>query len=235
MSLREYRRLQPQARYFSRLQKILRAWNTSVPAASMVPFLPLSMQPSCDSITPLYMSEAHSSCKIRTDAILPSRVGSVAFPTAFAGGSFAGAPLVSASQAFTPEPLSTRLDIIGALISSACAVHCLFLPVLIGFLPLFGLQILAQESFELGVLTFTLILASTSLVLGARQHAYWQILLFIPFAAGLFLFSHGAAGHDYHHILMALGGGVLATGHIVNRILCKRKIGCSCCKCTASV
>ena len=63
------------------------------------------------------------------------------------------------------------LDVIGATLSVACAVHCLAAPVLVSFVPyLFG----PNAERLLGILLFGI--ASVAIGLGVRQHRDFRVL-----------------------------------------------------------
>ena len=121
-----------------------------------------------------------------------------------------------------------NVDRVGAVVSFACAVHCLALPLCLSVLPLLGLGFLASEGFEVGMIGFALLFATLSLCWGSRVHGRKHLFTFIAVALVLFSAAH-EFGHDVgHSILMGLGGLLLVSAHILNRRLCKSCNSCNC-------
>ncbi|MDE2824930.1 MAG: MerC domain-containing protein, partial [Gemmatimonadota bacterium] len=65
------------------------------------------------------------------------------------------------------------VDNIGVFVSSACAIHCLALPLVVTFLPIVGLGFLAGEPAEYAIIGAVL-LAAGSVVSGVRHHRRWR-------------------------------------------------------------
>ena len=95
-------------------------------------------------------------------------------------------PLVFISSTEDSVALS-KLDAIESTASLCCAVHCVALPFVITILPLLGLGFLSSEKFELGMIVFSIGLASFSLCWGHRIHKSRNALYLIPLA---FIFFH---------------------------------------------
>ena len=128
-------------------------------------------------------------------------------------------------QVETSKRVLSVLDRVGACASTACAVHCILLPFLITALPFVGLGVLASTAFELSMIGFSVTLATLSFCWGSRLHGEWRTLLFVLSALALFLFGHEVEG-PLHWVVMAIGGGALATGHFINRKLCRTCTQC---------
>ncbi len=103
------------------------------------------------------------------------------------------------------------LDNMGFSLSFLCAIHCLLFPLLIVALPLFGLSFLLDSFYEKLFLTFSLILASISLVLGYLTHKSFKAIK-IYFIASAFLLV-GMYGLGHSHSAPELLGSVVATEH----------------------
>lgn len=121
-----------------------------------------------------------------------------------------------------------RLDTLGACLSLACAVHCVLLPFVLTVLPLLGLTLFGDHRFEIFMIIGAVSIATFNLCWGSRVHGNQRIFWFIP--ASLLFFGGGVAllEDPRHGFLLACGGVLLATGHILNRKLCK-----SCHRCSA--
>ena len=118
------------------------------------------------------------------------------------------------------------LDRVGACVSFACALHCILLPLVITALPLIGLGIVATSQFEAAIIGLSITLATASFCWGSRIHGKRRTLLFLLAAVLLFFVGHDLEG-SMHWIVMSLGGFSLATGHIINRRLCRSCEQCS--------
>ncbi len=127
---------------------------------------------------------------------------------------------LTASPIAKSEPRS--LDRIGMLLSSACAIHCILMPFVVGSLVYMGAEWVASETTELLLIGSAFLVALASLLPSYRQHRNPSALLFfwmgITFILGthLLLEDHGVllgAG-------MALGGCFIAFAHYRNHRLC---------------
>ena len=78
-------------------------------------------------------------------------------------------------------------DALGVSASLACAVHCALLPLFLTSLPLFGINIINNETFEAGMIILALAIGSYSLYHGYKRHHH-SLLPFTFFIAG-FIFS----------------------------------------------
>jgi hypothetical protein len=111
-------------------------------------------------------------------------------------------------------------DRVGALASFLCAVHCAALPFVLVFLPLLGLQFLADHAFERGFVSFACVLATITLIGGYRRHRRpLALALVLP---GLLLLIlgitvlHDGASLMLHSVLVTCGGLLVASAHFVN-------------------
>jgi hypothetical protein len=95
----------------------------------------------------------------------------------------------------------SRLDAVGASLSTLCAMHCLAMPFLLAFLPAFSF--LANEKWERGLCLTLVLLASACLAHGCRQHRHWRLLLWLGVGGPLVLFAQWLlpdhSGHTQHH------------------------------------
>lgn len=110
-------------------------------------------------------------------------------------------------------------DRIGATGSLLCAVHCAVGPLLIALLPALGLTWF-NPRFEITVATFVTILGLGSIYLGWRRHRATRALGFmlpgvcLIWLAILLPFLHENIVR--HAVFMAMGGTLVAIGHLIN-------------------
>ena len=78
-------------------------------------------------------------------------------------------------------------DALGVGASLACAIHCAILPLFLTSLPLFGINIINNLFFEIGMIGLALIIGSISLWHGYRKHHHSLLPLGLFFAGFLFL------------------------------------------------
>ncbi len=158
------------------------------------------------------------------------------------------------STLFT-DKIHRNIDKFGAVISLACAVHCIALPLLIALLPLFGLSFLLDQTIEKVFLISTICLAAFSLCWGFVIHKKIQALLVYAAAASMiicavFILPHHHGHENYHNLtltsasepvvshhghpqsnpfgllLLLAGGSAIALSHMLNRHFCKSCIKC---------
>ncbi len=119
-----------------------------------------------------------------------------------------------------PPNFRGTVDNIGVIVSTACAIHCLALPMVVTFLPLLGIGFLAGEPAEYAIIGAVL-LAAGSVVAGVRHHRRWRAFLTLVLAVGVIVTGFLAAEGSFEVILHVTGGVLLATTHLVNRHLCR--------------
>ena len=118
------------------------------------------------------------------------------------------------------------LDKFAVSASALCAVHCLFLPLLIGVFPAFGTTIFGQESFHALLLLLVIPLSVVALTIGCRQHKSWLVAVFGISGLGILIFAaaygHDVLGHDGERLATLIGACAIALGHVLNYRLCRR-------------
>lgn len=89
------------------------------------------------------------------------------------------------------------LDTLGFSLSFLCAIHCVLFPLLIIALPLIGLSFLLDSFYEKMFLTFSLILASISLILGYLTHKSFKAIKIYFIASSFLLIGMYGLGHTH--------------------------------------
>jgi hypothetical protein len=123
--------------------------------------------------------------------------------------------------------LHQRIDKIGSILSLTCAVHCLFLPILLVLLPFGGIAWLADENLELTFIAFSASCAIGSIVYGYIKHKRSCVLFLLTFGLLTIVVAHHY--HDSHigAYLMGCGGFQLACSHYLNMKFCKTCTTCN--------
>lgn len=117
---------------------------------------------------------------------------------------------------------SGSLDRLGMVLSSACAVHCMAMPFVVGTLAYLGHGWMASEEAELILFGTAFLIAMASLLPSFLKHRNPAALLLFVLGAGVIGgvhytgFEHGAVAG----LLMALGGSLIAFAHWKNHRLC---------------
>lgn len=125
------------------------------------------------------------------------------------------------APAQTP-PVLKLVDTLGMAASSLCAIHCMAMPVLIGILPLMGLQILEGPATHRVLALFVSIFA-LGIIPGFIKHRSMVVLrLMIP-GVILVLFATfgvaGSLGETWEVPLLSIGNLLVIAAHWLNRKL----------------
>lgn len=139
--------------------------------------------------------------------------------------------------------LALKLDLIGFSASTICAIHCALMPFIIIFLPLLGLEFIANPLVEY-------IFIGTSLVIGAFtfKHGFFnhhkRIYPFLIFLTGFLIillghyffhnhshetsteFNSGFSDDTLYLMIAPIGAFIIAISHLINRKLSKTKKVC---------
>jgi MerC mercury resistance protein len=116
---------------------------------------------------------------------------------------------------------------LGAGLSLACAVHCATLPLLVTFLPLFGISFLESHEFELGFLGLSVVLALY--VLGRDyQNLHKKNTAILLAISGFSVIILGHYLPEFESFLAVIGGLVLFGAYLVNWRLNRQVKVCKC-------
>jgi multisubunit Na+/H+ antiporter MnhG subunit len=111
-------------------------------------------------------------------------------------------------------------DAFGIATSVACAIHCAVLPLILSSLPLFGINIIENQGFELLMIGLAFVVGVYSLYHGRKKHhhSYTPLLLF---SVGIVLMIVKSISQS--HALWLLIPAVIAviTAHFLNYKLCR--------------
>lgn len=148
--------------------------------------------------------------------------------------------MLNTATAFAPRPTPhlARFDLLGSVLSTLCAIHCLAMPLLAGMLPVLGLGFMGGRGFERGACVAMMSLAALCLLQGCRQHGRWWLLGLLGMGAALtlgtqFLFAPTSCAKTCctervnwsEALVMFTGGGLIAASHLLN-LRFRRACGC---------
>jgi uncharacterized membrane protein YoaK (UPF0700 family) len=117
-------------------------------------------------------------------------------------------------------------DIVGIATSIACAVHCAVLPVMIGALPVFGVDVLENQTFEWAMIALAFVVGVYALVHGFRKHHRNSIPLKL-FAVGFLLLIGKQILPIIETLLLIFAVGLIISAHYLNFQYCHRSKVCS--------
>ncbi len=115
-----------------------------------------------------------------------------------------------------------NLDILGMLLSFACAVHCALVPLVLMFGAMTGLQFLADPMIEHTVIFGSMLIAAASLIPHYFHHKRKEVLIVATTGFALIFIGHSLGMAWLHTILMVTGGTAVAFSHLLNLKYCKK-------------
>ncbi|HUR67341.1 MAG TPA: MerC domain-containing protein [Chitinophagaceae bacterium] len=116
--------------------------------------------------------------------------------------------------------LRINWDAWGVGASLACAIHCALLPLFLGSLPLFGINIIHNTVFEIGMITLALGIGSYSLYHGYRKHHHSLLPLLLFFTGFIFLVLKQFFV-QYETWLLLPAVVLIITAHLINYRSCR--------------
>jgi hypothetical protein len=111
-------------------------------------------------------------------------------------------------------------DALGIGASLACAIHCALLPLLFTSLPLFGINIIHNTAFELGMIVLALAIGSWSLYHGYKKHHHSIVPMALFFSGFIFLVLKQFF-IQYENWLLIPGVVLIIAAHIINYRSCR--------------
>ena len=121
-----------------------------------------------------------------------------------------------------------NLDKAGAVLSVACALHCVLMPLGIGLLASSGLHWIADTRVEYTILASTVVVACFSLITAYRQrHRKRRCLaMFLLGLSGIFSGHAFAPGETMEAAAVTAGAALIFAAHLSNAWLCKQCGSC---------
>ena len=120
--------------------------------------------------------------------------------------------------------LNINFDNIAISFSVLCALHCLFLPIILIFFPAISATFFGSEDFHKTLLYFVIPSSIIGLSLGCKMHGKYNVYLYGIFGIATLLiavfFGHDYFGENGETILTLLGASIVSFGHFKNQKLC---------------
>ncbi len=111
-------------------------------------------------------------------------------------------------------------DAIGITTSLACAIHCALLPMFLSSLPLFGVNIIENISFEIGMIVLAFVIGAYSLFHGKKKHHHSWLPLLI-FGTGIALLFAKMLWHEWRLYFLVPAVVAIVSAHYLNYRLCR--------------
>lgn len=108
----------------------------------------------------------------------------------------------------------------GITASVACAIHCAVLPLFLSSLPLFGVNIIENRSFEFGMIGLALGVGLYSFYHGFTKHHHSWIPIAL-FLMGILLLLLKVSLHEWRFWLLAPAVILIVLAHYLNYKLCR--------------
>ena len=112
-------------------------------------------------------------------------------------------------------------DALGIVTSTACAIHCALLPLLVTSLPVFGINIVHNQFFEWLMIGIALVVGAYSLYHGYTRHHRSLLPIVIFFTGFIFLvLKQFFSGVEY--LFLSFAVALIITAHFLNYRYCQQ-------------
>jgi len=113
-----------------------------------------------------------------------------------------------------------NLDMLGIGTSVACAVHCALLPLFLTSIPLFGINIIHNTAFEIGMIVLAFGIGAFSLHHGYRKHHH-SFLPLVLFTNGIILLTLKQFFIEFQYWLLIPAVALIIIAHLLNFRFCR--------------
>ena len=114
-----------------------------------------------------------------------------------------------------------NLDVLGMILSLACAVHCAIMPIILVLGAFTGLHFLADPMLEHTIIIASMLIAGASLIPHYFHHKRKEVLIVASTGFALIFIGHWHGMAWLHTILMVAGGTAIAFSHLLNMRFCR--------------
>ncbi len=111
-------------------------------------------------------------------------------------------------------------DALGVVTSVACAIHCAILPLFIVSLPLFGINIIENHTFEIVMILLAFVIGIYALWHGYKGHHHRKLPI-ILFVAGISFLFMKEIWHDFHISFLVPAVLLIVSAHFLNFRFCR--------------
>ena len=130
------------------------------------------------------------------------------------------------SYTFTGYCISMHIkinwDALGIATSIACAIHCALLPILLTSLSIFGIELIDNRLFEMGMIILAFAIGSYAFYQGWKHH-HKSILPFLIFCLGIGCLFAKQVWHQWQLWFLVPAVLLIVTAHYINFKLSKRQ------------
>lgn len=116
-------------------------------------------------------------------------------------------------------------DALGISTSLACAIHCAILPMMLQSLPIFGINIIENVSFEYLMILIAFGIGSYALIHGYRKHHH-NLFPMVIFSIGIVLLLFKMAWHELQFWFLVPAVISIVFAHYLNYRLCRKANHC---------
>ncbi len=117
--------------------------------------------------------------------------------------------------------LKINWDGVGVTASLACAIHCAILPLVFTSLPFFGIELLDNPTFEIGMIALAAAVGCYSLFHGYNKHHH-RLLPLLIFLLGILFLCAKQIWHDKQMWLLPPAVVLIVLAHYINYKSCKK-------------
>ncbi|MCH5690172.1 MerC domain-containing protein [Niabella sp. W65] len=111
-------------------------------------------------------------------------------------------------------------DALGITTSILCAIHCAVLPLFLAALPMFGVNIIENLAFEIGMIVLAFVIGCYALWHGYRWHHHNKSPL-VLFSIGIAFLVLKQIFLNYHTVLLIPAVIFIVSAHIINYRFCR--------------
>ncbi len=116
--------------------------------------------------------------------------------------------------------LKINWDALGVGASLACAVHCAVLPLVLTSLPVLGINIIENYSFEYFMIALAFVVGNYALLHGYKNH-HRKFLPFLLFTAGMLFLLAKQHWHQYELFILPFAVIFMVSADILKFRLCR--------------
>ena len=121
--------------------------------------------------------------------------------------------------------LKVNWDGLGVTASLACAIHCALLPLFLTSLPIFGFEIIDNNSFEIAMIAIAAAIGFYSLYHGYKKHHHKVLPVFF-FMVGIAFLCAKQIWHAKQFWFLPPAVFFIVTAHFINYKSCKKAGHC---------
>lgn len=111
-------------------------------------------------------------------------------------------------------------DALGISASIACAIHCAILPLFLTSLPIFGIEVIKSEMFEILMIVLAFLVGINSLYHGWKKHHH-SIKPILIFSVGMIFLVIKQIFHSYSIPFLIIAVLLIVTAHVLNFRNCR--------------